>query len=358
MDDETKKTLEKIKKGENVFKLNEFFGIGDSPHLIKLGYAIICLILNLLIIISIIKSKTKKFSVAWALTGNILLMNFIHSSSYLLNWSSTIKINIDEDGKFVNENESGNFYKVGGLLVGDLEHMGVCKTQAFLLVFSALSQDVSIIIFFYIINLESIPSKKHILIILLLLAYCFPFSFSLIYLLLGQLGLNDRFCYVKKFRFEEPLVKGDYYKFYFNGTIYEILIYIIYIFRTIYLIVGLWLFFKIIKFVHENNKSKIYILKSSALLILQMITIILGFIYRVSGNFSDAFSTFFATPFLFINTLDAIFFPLYFSLTNGVYKILFCRSGLDERNNSNQSGENGETKIIQDNDESSEDENE
>ena len=134
MDDETKKTLEKIKKGENVFKLNEFFGIGDSPHLIKLGYAIICLILNLLIIISIIKSKTKKFSVAWALTGNILLMNFIHSSSYLLNWSSTIKINIDEDGKFVNENESGNFYKVGGLLVGDLEHMGVCKTQAFLLV--------------------------------------------------------------------------------------------------------------------------------------------------------------------------------------------------------------------------------
>ena len=48
MDDETKKTLEKIKKGENVFKLNEFFGIGDSPHLIKLGYAIICLILNLL----------------------------------------------------------------------------------------------------------------------------------------------------------------------------------------------------------------------------------------------------------------------------------------------------------------------
>ena len=190
------------------------------------------------------------------------------------------------------------------------------------------------------------------------MAYCFPFSFSLIYLLLGQLGLNDRFCYVKKFRFEEPLVKGDYYKFYFNGTIYEILIYIIYIFRTIYLIVGLWLFFKIIKFVHENNKSKIYILKSSALLILQMITIILGFIYRVSGNFSDAFSTFFATPFLFINTLDAIFFPLYFSLTNGVYKILFCRSGLDERNNSNQSGENGETKIIQDNDESSEDENE
>lgn len=356
MDDEKIKILEKIKKGENVFELSEFFGIGDSPHLIKLVYAIICLILNLLIVISIIKSKTKKFSVVWALTGNILLMNFIHSTSYLLNWSSVTKLNIDENGNIVDGNGSRNFYKVGGLLVGDLEHMGVCKTQAFLLVFSALSQDASIIIFFYIINLESIPSKKNILIILLLLAYCFPFSFSLIYLLLGQLGLNDRFCYVKKFRFEGP--ENGYYKFYFNGTIYEILIYIIYIFRTIYLIVALWLLFKIIKFVHENNKSKMYILKSSALLILQMITIILGFIYRVSGNFSDTFSTFFATPFLFINTLDAIFFPLYFSLMNGVYKILFCRSGLDERNNSNQSGENGETKIIQDNDESSDDENE
>jgi len=48
MDDEKIKILEKIKKGENVFELSEFFGIGDSPHLIKLVYAIICLILNLL----------------------------------------------------------------------------------------------------------------------------------------------------------------------------------------------------------------------------------------------------------------------------------------------------------------------
>jgi hypothetical protein len=348
--------IEKIKKGENVFSLSDFFGITDLPRLIKLVYAIICLILNLLIIISIIKSKTKKFSVAWQLTGNILLMNFIHSSAYLLNWVSTEKIKIDEKGNIVDENESGNIYKVGGLLIGDLHHMGMCLTQAFLLVFSALSQDFSIIIFFYIINLEKIPSKKKIQIVLLLLAYCFPFLFSLIYLILGQLGLNDRFCYVKKFGFE--LQENGQYKFYFNGVTYEVLIYIIYIFRTTYLVVSLWLLYKIIKFINENNKSKMYILKSSAILILQMITIILGFIYRISGNFSDTFSTFFATPFLFINTLDAIFFPLYFSLTNGVYKILFCSRGLDERNNSSQSGENGENKIIQDNDESFEDENE
>ena len=347
--------IEKIKKGENVFSWSGFFGITDLPRLIKLIYAIICLILNLLIIISIIKSKTKKFSVAWQLTMNILLMNFIHSSTYLLNWVSTEKIKIDEKGNIVDENESGNIYKVGGLLIGDLHHMGMCLTQAFLLVFSALSQDFSIIIFFYIINLEKIPSKKKIQIVLLLLAYCFPFLFSLIYLILGQLGLNDRFCYVKKFGFE--LQENGQYKFYFNGVTYEVLIYIIYIFRTTYLAVSLWLLFKIIKYIHENNKSKMYILKSSAILILQMITIILGFIYRISGNFSDSFSTFFATPFLFINTLDAIFFPLYFSLTNGVYKILFCSRGLDERNNSTQS-ECGESKIIQDNDESSEDDNE
>jgi hypothetical protein len=347
--------IEKIKKGENVFSWSGFFGITDLPRLIKLIYAIICLILNLLIIISIIKSKTKKFSVTWQLTMNILLMNFIHSSTYLLNWVSTEKIKIDEKGNIVDENESGNIYKVGGLLIGDLQHMGMCQTQAFLLVFSALSQDFSIIIFFYIINLEKIPSKKKILMILLLLAYCFPFLFSLIYLIFGQLGLNDRFCYVKKFGFK--LRENGQYKFYFNGVTYEVLIYIIYIFRTTYLAVSLWLLYKIIKYIHENNKSKMYILKSSAILILQMITIILGFIYRISGNFSDSFSTFFATPFLFINTLDAIFFPLYFSLTNGIFKILFCSSGSDERNNSTQS-ECGESKIIQDNDESSEDDNE
>ena len=346
---------EKIQKGKNVFSWNNFFGISDPPRLIKLVYAIINLILNLLIIISIIKSKTKKFSVAWQLTGNILLMNFIHSSSYLLNWTSYDKILIDENGNIMDENATGNIYKVGGLLIGDLEHMGVCITQAFLLVFSALSQDFSIIIFFYIINLESIPSKKTILIILLLLAYCFPFVFTSIYLILGQLGLNDRFCYVKKFEFVKQ--SNSYYKFNFNGLIYEILIYLIYVFRTTYLIVSLWLLFKIIKFVHENNKSKMYILKSSAILIMQMITIILGFIYRISGNFSDKFSTYFATPFLFINTLDAIFFPLYFSLTNGVYKILFCSRKKDDRNDSSQSGENGETKLIHYSDESFESEN-
>lgn len=347
--------IEKIQKGENVFSWNDFFGIKDLARLIKFVYAIACLILNLLIIIAIIKSKTKKFSFAWQLTGNILLMNFIHSTSYLLNWTSNEKIKIDKNGNIMNDNDTGNIYKVGGLLIGDLNHMGVCITQAFLLVFSALSQDVSIIIFFYIINLESIPSKKTIRIFLLLMAYCFPFVFCLIYLILGQLGLNDRFCYVKKFGFE--LQDNKFYKYNFNGLTYEILIYIIYVFRTTYLGVSLWLLYKIIRFVHDNNKSKMYILKSSAILILQMITIILGFIYRISGNFSDKFSTYFATPFLFINTLDAIFFPLYFSLTNGVYKILFCSSSSNERNDSSQSGENGETKLIQDNDESSEEEN-
>ena len=101
------------------------------------NYAIINLILNLLIIISIIKSKTKKFSVAWQLTGNILLMNFIHSPSYLLNWNSYDKILIDENGNIMDENVTGNMYKVVGLLIGDLEHMRVCITQSFLLVFSA-----------------------------------------------------------------------------------------------------------------------------------------------------------------------------------------------------------------------------
>ena len=330
---------EKILNGENFFTFDDFFGFRDKARLIKFVYVIISLILNLFIIISFFKIKKRNITVAWYLIVNILFMNFIHSSSYLYNWmvksEGVIFLdNNDEEKSENNINKNEKYYEIGGLLIGNLEKLGVCKAQAFLLIFSALSQDISINIFFYIINLRSTPNKNKIKLILFILAHCFPFLFALIYLIIDGLGLNDRFCYVKKFGFNRIKNDPQYlfkYKFFYNGLTYKILIYIIYVIRTINLIISSWLLYKIIKYIHENKKSKLYILKSAAILILQMITIIMGFIYRVSGNFSDAFSTAFATTFLFINTLDAIFFPLYFSLINGIYEILFCKSKEKEK---------------------------
>ena len=345
---------EKILNGENFFTFSDFLGFNDMARLIKFIYVIISLILNLFIIISILKLKKRKLSVTWILTVNILFMNFIHSSAYLYNWMNktegVIYLNDENTPNGENRiNKDEKYYEIGGLLIGNLSNLVVCKIQAFMLVFSALSQDISINIFFFMINMKNIPTKKKVRLILISFAHCLPFLFTLTYFLIDGLGLNDRFCYVKKFGFKEIKSDNNYkykYKFFYNGTTYKVLIYIIYFFRTTNLIISSYLLYNIIKYIHQNNKSKIYILKSSAILILQMITIVMGFIYRVSGNFSDAFSTGFATTFLFINTLDAILFPLYFSLTNGVFKILFCRNEIVENT------QDEDEKLINSNDDS------
>jgi hypothetical protein len=67
-----------------------------------------------------------------------------------------------------------------------------------------------------------------------------------------------------------------------------------------------------------------YILKLSAILIVQVLTILIGLIYRIFGLISESFSRNFAQIFLCINTLDAILFPLSYSLSNGIYNYLFC----------------------------------
>ena len=197
-----------LKKDYNFFSLRYFFGIGDdnysydSIRIIKLLHVLINIILNLIIIISIFKKKKEKFSVALILTGNVLLINLIHTFSYSFEWvlkeedHHHIKtLYIIENGEHFNKDNyrllnSKKYYEVGGLLVGNIEHLGACKTQGFFLIFSAISQDILINIFFYIINLPKIPSKRKITIFLILLGYCFPLFISFFMLYIEGLGIN------------------------------------------------------------------------------------------------------------------------------------------------------------------------
>ena len=90
--------------------------------------------------------------------------------------------------------------------------------------------------------------------------------------------------------------------------------------------IGLFLIYKIIRYVKLNNLKKIYILKSSAILIIQVITIFIGLIYRIGSSINENFSRYFSRIFLCINTIDGILFPLSYSLSNGIYQNLFCIS--------------------------------
>jgi hypothetical protein len=298
----------------NFFSIKNFFGFNDGIRFIKMINIFLSFILNLLIIISILKRKKQQYSIAFNLTGNILIINFIHTLTYILNWVT----NIDNAYEFTDKNNN-NTYKVGGLLIGSPKNnMSVCRIQGFLLVYSSLSQDISIIIFFYIINKTSIPSKFNILIKLIIFAHFLPFLLGVIYSLIGGIGLNDRYCYIKKFGFKEK-ANGDNYYIYDN---FRALIITTYTFRGINLGISIYLLIKIIKYIKKQHLTRLYILKTSSILIVQVITITIGFIYRLSHIISNKNNKIFSDIFLCINTLDGILFPLSYSLSNGIYQNL------------------------------------
>ena len=330
------------KSNYDFYSSKYFFGFGDNNYstdpvrIVKLLYIFLSFILNGLIVIYIFKRKKRKFSTALILTGNILLINFIHTFAYSFEWilkeddDEEIKaLYISKDGLVLNQNENlKNYtsYQIGGLLVGNPDNMNACKLQGFFLVFSALSQDILINIFFTIINLANIPSKICVRLTVLILGYGFPFLTAIIYLLIDGFGINDKFCYIKKFKFEKEKEIKDKVIYEFNNTQFKALVYLTYSFRTINLIIGIYSIIKIISYVRKNKLRNVYIFKSSSILIIQITTILVGIIYRFSGATHESFSKKFTNVFICINTLDGILFPLSYSLSNGVYKYLFCKN--------------------------------
>ena len=93
--------------------------------------------------------------------SNILIINFVHTFSYLYEWilqnvNNNSSLYIDNNGiKCVEPDcKNSDYNRIGGLLVGNMDNMAACKTQAFFLVFSSLSQDI-------IINIKIITYKKY-----------------------------------------------------------------------------------------------------------------------------------------------------------------------------------------------------
>lgn len=304
----------------NYFTINGFFGFDDVIRLIKMIHIFISFFLNLLIIISILKNKKLKFTIAFNLTANILIINFIHTCTYILNWVKNINYEF-------NDEKSNNTYTIGGLLIGNpKKNFFVCQIQGFLLVYSSLSQDISIILLFYHVNKTTIPSKFNIQIKLLIFAHFLPFLLSVIYLLIGGIGLNDRYCYIKKFEFNSS--NSEPYSIYDN---FRALIIITYTIRGINLGISIYLLIIINRYVKKHHLRKIYILKTYSILIVQIIIISIGFIYRLSQIISNNKNNkHFSNIFLCINTIDGILFPLSYSLSNGIYQNLCQNHSFNE----------------------------
>lgn len=294
----------------SIFSTYNFFVGGDYVRVIILLYIVLSFIFNCFIGVSIYISK-KKLSFASKITLSIMSINFIHTFAYIFQW--VVKI----PGKTFTL-EEGDEMVVGFLLVGNPNNMEACHAQAFLLISSSISQDFLINIFFYLINKSKLPNIVYIWLAVLILAFVLPLAFTLFLLLVGALGINDRFCYVNKYIFvnnkDNPYELYDYFKC-FVTVVYSI--------RAVNLFFSLYMFIKIIRYVVKKKLKLTYIFKMAFILLVQLVTITVGIIYRISSYVSNKFSANFSGAYLILNTIDGVLFPLSFLISNGMHRILF-----------------------------------
>ena len=314
------------------YKFDKYFFSGDKIRAVIIVYIIISLVFNILYLISfisILKRKPKK-KIHLILMSNILLINFIHTFSYLYEWvlqnvNNNSSLYIDNNGiKCVKQNcNNSDYNRIGGLLVGNMDNMAACKTQAFFLVFSSLSQDIIINIFFYLINKTSKLKTKIIIRFLIIAGYAFPIILAIIYLVIGAFGLNDKFCFVKKFNFDEEMkITIENQTKYKPDKRFIPLICLFYLIRIINIVISGGFLYKIVKYVSKNKLRKMYIFKSFSFLFIQIITIIIGIIYTFGGIINKKFGRDFVDAYLIVNTIDGVIFPMASYFANKMHKFL------------------------------------
>jgi len=169
-------------------------------RIIVLCFCLISFLLNLSILISICVAKHKKISIVMRITGSILIVNFINILSYTFQWV----VDKSEDPKGV--------YTIK--LLFEKTNNYVCNLQSFIMLTSALSQDYLVLFFFSIVNKKNLIKVIYINLFSILSVFV-PIIFSFIYLLLEAFGINDDFCYIKKYEY-----KDDHYESYDNYKIY------------------------------------------------------------------------------------------------------------------------------------------
>jgi len=317
MSDKEINNLRDVKNSNySLLTAKDFFGGTDPIRIIIIIYIISSLILNTIIflVIGLSSKRKKKFNLPlgiWVMLG-VLIMNFFHTFSYFFEWViktdvSTYQIEID-----------GDMVEIGGLLVGNPNNFVGCLTQGFLLIFTSISQDFLINIFFYLVNstnqsIEMIEKKAKLYIIIL--GFMFPFAFTLFLRIVGALGLNDEFCYVTKFAYKINGNKVEYTEF--NG--FQVYVMIVYLIRIANFIFTFYFLRKIWIYVKQQKKNRIYLFKSIFIPILQLFTIGIGVLYRFINLSSKSLSVILAGPYLILNTADGVLFPIGFALQNDIF---------------------------------------
>lgn len=293
-------------KCESKSTLIKFFN--SYERIIILIYALLSFILNIIIIVSIYLAKNKKISNIIKITGSILVVNFINIFSYTFEWV-VCKDDLNEQKKIIE------------LLVGDSESNGLCQLQSLLILFSSVCQDYLMILFFFLVNRRK-EIEPMIINILIFLCIIFPLIISLIYLKIGAFGVNDDFCYLKKF--EKIENKIDYYKDYEQFIIYFIITYGI---RTINFSVTIYFFINISKYIIKEKHSFKYIFQKLSIFFIQLFKLFVIIVYRIItlilGN--KSFETV-GKIYNILSTVDGVLMPLAYILLNEIFCSFFNKN--------------------------------
>ena len=188
------------------------------------------------------------------------------------------------------------------------------------MVYSSLSQDTLINILFYFVSGSVITGKVKLRLVLIILGYGIPLLISFVYLMTENIGINFRYCFVKRFSFDNE------HKYFFNDN-YIAVTTLLYAIRGANLIISSLYLCKIIKYVKKEELNKMSIISSITILVTQITIISFELLNMVCDYIIDDSDLLIISDILIsINTLDGIIFPLIFSLSNSKFKNLFCKS--------------------------------
>ena len=317
----------------SINSVKNFFGGTDPIRIVIIIYIFLSFILNTIIFITIgftIKLRKIKFPMATWIMLSVLLMNFFHTFAYFFQWvikDDTIQMfEVDINGRNIN---------VGALLTGNPKNIFGCTFQGYLLISTSISQDFLINIFFSLVNATNI-NEQRTKILLLVLGIIFPFLFTLFLGIFEGIGINDEFCYVKKFEYSE---KGEclVYKYYDN---FQYVVMAVYAIRVLNFIVTAFFLRRIWTFVRQKNKPTIYLMKSIFIPIIQLVTVFIGVAYRLINAFDPEISQKLSGVYLILNTVDGVLFPIGFAFQNS---LIMQIKKLIQGKNGNQNKEDGQS---------------
>ena len=304
----------------SILTARNFFGATDPIRIVIIIYIFLSLILNSInfavLLINVKRNKMKLPLATWLILGT-LLMNFVHTATYFYEW--VIKEGVDKVTTTV-QSLIGKETKVhvGALLTGNPKNMIPCYLQGFFLIFSSVSQDFLINIFFYLIDAAEF-NGFYVKMSIAIIGIAFPFFFTLVLQFIGAIGLNDEFCYVKKFEFA---FKDGKIAYRYKGISFQICVMIVYFIRIINCIATTYFLIKIIKYVKSEKKPYLYLFKLIFIPTIQVFTIGIGVIYRFINLVDAGASVKLAGPYLILNTADGFLFPIGFALQNNIFSQL------------------------------------